>query len=146
MIDGLPLPKVDDPLDQAFWAAALEGRLVVQTCSGCGEARFPPRPMCPHCQSEDCHWVEDDGAGHVWSFATPQSPLLPAFEAMLPYVTVLGTLASNPQIRVAGMAVGADGKTSIGIEASSIRIGQPARLRFRRATDSCALPVWQFNS
>ena len=82
----------------------------------------------------------------MWSFATPQSPLLPAFEAMLPYVTVLGTLASNPQIRVAGMAVGADGKTSIGIEASSIRIGQPARLRFRRATDSCALPVWQFNS
>ena len=62
---------------------------------------------------------------------------------MLPYVTVLGALTSNPQIRIAGMAVGADGETSTGIEAEGIRIGQPARLRFRHAAQGCALPVWQ---
>jgi uncharacterized protein len=145
MIEGLPLPSLDDPLDHAFWAAAAEGRLVVQACSACGEARFPPRPMCPHCQSEDCKWVEDDGAGHVWSFAAPRSPLLPAFEALLPYVTILATLESNPKIRIAGMAVGADGETSTGITASDIRIGQPARLRFRAVAANCALPVWQID-
>ncbi|WP_252258579.1 Zn-ribbon domain-containing OB-fold protein [Erythrobacter aurantius] len=143
MIEGLPLPSVDDPLDQPFWAAAIKGRLVVQLCDQCGETRFPPRPMCPSCQSEVSEWVEDGGEAQVWSFAAPQPPLLPAFEAMLPYVTVLGALDSHPHIRIAGMAVGADGETSTGITAADIQIGQPVQLRFRRATDESALPVWQ---
>ena len=41
-----PLPKID-PLNRPFWDAARAHRLVVQTCTGCGDAHFPPPPSAP---------------------------------------------------------------------------------------------------
>lgn len=141
MIEGLPLPATDNPLDQPFWHAARDGRLVVQACGDCGEAPFPPRPMCPCCQSEEVQWIEDDGAATVWSFATPRPPLLPAFEAMLPYITVIGALRSNPAIRIAGMAIDAGGQTAL--DADAIAIGQPLCMEFHVVSESVALPLWR---
>lgn len=143
MIEGLPLPATDDPLDSAYWAAAREGRLLVQTCADCGEARFPPRPMCPHCQSEEVAWRQDNGAATIWSFAVPNPPLLPAFEAMLPYVTVIAALESDPLLRIAGMAVRAVDGESSGITGADVSIGQRVQIGFRMITPECTLPVWR---
>lgn len=143
MIEGLPLPATDDPLDSAYWEAAREGHLLVQTCKDCGEARFPPRPMCPHCQSEQVAWREDDGAATIWSFAVPSAPLLPAFEAMLPYATVIAALNSNPLIRIAGMAVRAADDEPTGLTGNDVVIGQPVQIGFRAVTPACTLPVWR---
>ncbi|MHA3794173.1 zinc ribbon domain-containing protein [Sphingomonas sp. YL-JM2C] len=137
MIQGIPLPATDDPLDAEFWAWAREGRLVVQGCGQCGARRFPPRPMCPHCQSEEVRWDEDPGGGHIWSFATPRPPLLPAFEALLPYVVIVGALDSDPAIRIVGML---DGDLPDG---DAIAIGWPIHLVFKAVGDDCALPFWR---
>lgn len=145
MIEGFPLPATDDPLDSAFWAAARDGRLVIQACGTCGTRRFPPRPMCPACQSEHVTWQDDPGSATIWSFATPLPPLLPAFEAMLPYVTVIGALDSDPAIRIAGMAVGGDHNPT-GLTAADVRIGQPVSIGFIAASDNCALPVWRLDA
>lgn len=142
MIEGLPLPATDDPNDSAFWDAARAGRLVVQSCADCGKVRFPPRPMCPHCRSERPHWISDSGAATIWSFATPRPPLLPAFEAMLPYVTVIGALDSNPAIRIAAIAVASEDAAPTGLTAKDVALGQPVEMRFRFVTSACALPVW----
>lgn len=143
MIEGLPLPATDDPLDREYWDAARAGRLVVQACGACGVQRFPPRPMCPHCQSESVVWQEDGGAATIWSFATPRPPLLPAFEAMAPYITVIGALDSNPAIRIAGMAIPANGGSPTGLGPDDVAIGQPIRIAFREAAPGCALLFWQ---
>lgn len=143
MIETIPLPATDDPLDRAFWTNALQGRLVVQSCGACGEMRFPPRPMCPHCQSEDSIWNEAAPEGTVWSFACPARPLLPAFEAMTPYVTIIGALDAHPTIRIAGMAVADDEGSMTGITADDVRVGQPVRLLFREVSNGCALPFWR---
>jgi uncharacterized OB-fold protein len=146
MIEGLPLPATGDPIDAAFWDAACEDRLVLQACGDCGEPRFPPRPMCPHCQSESIAWIDDDGRGTVWSYAIPSPPLLPAFEAMLPYVTVIGALVSHPHIRIAGMAVREDGEGPTGLGADDIAVGQSLQLIFRPVSDECALPFWRLGA
>ncbi|WP_374596161.1 Zn-ribbon domain-containing OB-fold protein [Sphingosinicella sp.] len=142
MIETIPLPATDDPLDRPFWSNALEGRLVIQACAVCGEMRFPPRPMCPHCQSEDSIWNEVAPEGAVWSFACPARPLLPAFEAMAPYVTIIGALGAHPAIRIAGMAAAGDAGSVTGLTADDVRIGQPVRLLFRQVSADCALPFW----
>ena len=143
MIEGAPLPATDDPLDRAFWASACREKLVVQACGDCGEWRFPPRPMCPQCQSENVVWKEVSGEGVVWSFASPRSPLLPAFEALVPYVTIIGALKENPQIRITGVAVrGDDGETK-GVSESDVRIGQPIRVQFKAVSEDCTLPCWR---
>lgn len=142
MIQGIPLPATDDPLDSEFWAQARLGQLVVQCCEDCGEMRFPPRPMCPSCQSERIGWRKDDGEAVVWSFASPGPPLLPAFEALLPYVVVIGALRSNPAIRISGMAVVGNECEPDSLARLRIEIGQPICMRFRAMNEDCSLPIW----
>ena len=140
MIEGMPLPATDDPLDREFWARARDGRLVVQSCGQCGAQRFPPRPMCPCCQSEEVVWRADPGGGRIWSFATPRPPLLPAFEAMLPYVVIVGALDSDPAIRIVGMMDVGPGDRP---DDDAITIGRPIHLVFKAVGDGCALPFWR---
>lgn len=143
MIEGAPLPATDDPLDRDFWAAARQEKLVVQACADCGEWRFPPRPMCPHCQSENAVWKEVSGEGVVWSFAIPRSPLLPAFEALTPYVTIIGALKENPEIRIAGMAVKGDDGDARGVTEEDVNIGQTIKVEFKSVSEDCSVPCWR---
>lgn len=142
MIETRPLPATGNPLDQPFWSAAYDDRLMMQTCGSCSEMRFPPRPMCPQCQSEACAWQDVSREGVIWSFASPRSPLLPAFEALAPFVTIIGALRAHPAIRIAAMALKDEHGEVTGITADDIMIGQPVQLLFRRITADCALPYW----
>ena len=118
MIDTIPLPATDDPHDAPFWSAALRSQLVVQSCDKCARLRFPPRPVCPYCQSTAHQWRVLSGAATVWSYAKPSSPLLPAFEALTPYVVVLAQIDEDPSI------------------------GAPLRVAFRQYAPDVALPCW----
>lgn len=60
-----------------FWDNATEGKFVAQRCGDCQTFRFPPRPMCPNCQSLETEIVELSGRGSVYSWVRPQHP--PAF-------------------------------------------------------------------
>lgn len=57
-----------------FWDRATEGELVCERCSDCGKFRFPPRPMCPHCNSLGRDVVPLSGRGKVYSWIRPQHP------------------------------------------------------------------------
>ena len=142
MIENIPLPVTDDPNDAPFWQAALRAELVVQQCDDCGNYRFPPRPMCPHCQSLAMHWQPLSGRGSIWSFAVPQPPLLPAFQALLPYVTAVVELAEHPQLRITGAVMNAHGGIQ-GVTPEILNIGAPVQVAFWRCADDVALPCWR---
>lgn len=142
MIQDIPLPATDDPVDAPFWQGALQSKLLIQRCAECREMRFPPRPMCPHCQCRACDWLEVSGRGRIWSFTAPQSPLLPAFEALRPYVTALVELEEDPRLRVIGPVLsGPDGEIQ-GVEGSQVHIGQPVSVAFRQFAEDVAMPCW----
>jgi uncharacterized OB-fold protein len=142
MIEGTPLPATDDPIDAPFWQATLRGRLIVQTCRACGRRRFPPRPMCPHCQACDPVWAPMSGTGRIWSFAIPHPPLLPAFAKLAPYVVVVVELEEDPSIRMVGnLVASADGEINE-IDPATVKIGMPVRVVFHRAAEDVALPRW----
>ena len=131
----LLLPDVDDPAGGPFWAACAAGELRIQACAACGRRRHPPRPMCPWCGSLDSRWDPMAGTGTVWSFALPHPPLLPAYEARLPYAVLVVTLDDDPSIRLVG-------DTATGIELDAIEIGRPVVVTFERAADDVVLPRW----
>ncbi|WP_019528279.1 Zn-ribbon domain-containing OB-fold protein [Dasania marina] len=142
MIENIPLPATDDPVDSPFWEGTRCSKLLIQSCSQCGEMRFPPRPMCPCCQSRECNWQAVSGRGRIWSFAVPESPLLPAFEALKPYVTALVELEENPKLRIVGpLLTSVDGDIK-GVNAAQVAIGQQVAVTFKYFAEDVAMPCW----
>lgn len=142
MIEGIPLPFTDDPLDAPYWEAARRGELVVQACRACGKRRFPPRPMCPACQSFDHEWQRMSGAGRVWSFVVPHPPLLPAFAKIAPYNVIVVELADDPSIRMVGNLVKSVAGEINEVDSTTIKIGAAVRVVFQPIADDVVLTRW----
>jgi uncharacterized OB-fold protein len=83
-----------------FWAAAAEGRLVVERCDACGAESHPPRGICRSCRSRALTWVDVAGPGHVYSYTTNHQAWQPDLE--VPYTVVLVEFEDHPGVRVVG--------------------------------------------
>ncbi len=134
------------PLEEAdaapFFEAARRGELQVQTCTGCGRRRFPPRPMCPWCHSLESQWLRQSGRGRIWSFAVPHPPLLPAFVDEAPYVVAVVELEEDPQIRLVGNIVRqADGPIGA-VSAGELAIGAHVVAVFGESIEGFPVPQW----
>ena len=141
MIEGAPLPAVTEE-SAPFWEACARGELRIQACSNCGLLRFPPRPMCPRCQSIDAEWKLMWGRGRIWSFVVPHPPLLPAFMPLAPYNVVVVELEEDPAIRLVGnLLPSAEGAINE-VDPATIRIGEPTQVVFQPAGEDIVLPRW----
>ena len=101
---GVP-PAVTEETE-GFWAAAAEGRLVIEQCDNCGAYSFPPRGMCRSCRGRSLHPVEVTGRGRVYSYTVNHQRWLPDLE--VPFAIVLVEFPDHPGIRVAGRIRGCE--------------------------------------
>jgi uncharacterized protein len=93
----MPVPIPD--LDSApFWEACRQGRLMLQRCTGCGQFRYPPKPICPRCRTLGGEWAEVSGRGKIYSWIVPHYPVHPAAVDKVPYNVVLVELEEGPRI------------------------------------------------
>lgn len=100
---------------EAFWEAAAQGRLVVERCTACGAASFPPRGMCRSCRARSMEALEITSRGVVYSFTVNHQRWLPDLE--VPYAVVLVEFPAHPGVRVAGRLRGCPpGQIVIGME------------------------------
>jgi uncharacterized OB-fold protein len=60
--------------NQFFWDGIEAGEFRIQRCLGCGQLRFPPRPMCPNCQSLDWDTQVASGDATVYSYVIVHRP------------------------------------------------------------------------
>ncbi|HEY1831167.1 MAG TPA: OB-fold domain-containing protein [Acidimicrobiales bacterium] len=139
------VPPADEETE-GFWEGTAAGELRMQACGSCGRLRFPPRVMCPHCQSTVRRWVAVSGRGTIWSYVVPHPPLLPAYSPFAPFPVVTVTLEEDPTLRLVGnLLARADGPINE-IDPASIEIGEPVRVVFspRRRPDGTEvfLPSW----
>ncbi|MFP6625588.1 MAG: Zn-ribbon domain-containing OB-fold protein [Deltaproteobacteria bacterium] len=142
MIEGWPLPYTDDPQDKPFWEATRRGELVVQACSSCARLRFPPRPMCPWCQSVAYEWRALSGKGRIWSFAVSHPPLLPVFAERAPYPVIVVEVDEDPTIRMVGNLVAEASSDINEIDPATINIGDRVSVVFSELADDVVLPRW----
>ena len=143
--EGFLVPTGDGE-SEGFWEGTAAGELRLQVCGVCGALRFPPRVMCPHCQSTERHWRPVSGRGTIWSFVVCHPPLLPAYAPFAPYPVVTVTLEEARALRMVGNLVsGPDGPINE-IDPGTIVIGEPVRVVFSRRLrpdgGEVFLPAW----
>jgi uncharacterized OB-fold protein len=139
--EGFLLPLADEE-SEGFWQGTAEGELPVQACASCGTLRFPPRVMCPVCQSTHRRWQAMSGRGTIWSFVVAHPPLLPPYAPYAPYPVITVTLAEKPSLRMVGNLVTGPGADINSVDPSTIEIGEPVRVVFTACRRPDGGQVW----
>ncbi len=127
-----PVPEGDEQL-APYFAAAKEGRLVVQRCAECGTLRFPPRDICSACLAIGADWVDVSGRGEVFSYNVMHQVYHPAFASEVPYAVVVVRLAEGPKMI----------SNLLDCPVDAIRIGMPVEVVFEPANERVTLPKFR---
>lgn len=83
-----------------YWAAAADGKLLVNECGDCGLVYHYPRPLCPDCFSDDVEWVETAGTGEIYTYSVVTNPdIIPDFpEDSFPHILAFVELDEGPRV------------------------------------------------
>ena len=127
-----PVPEVTPAL-APYFAAAREGRLVVQRCAGCGALRFPPRELCSSCLSTDVRWEPVSGRGEIFSYNVMHQIYHPAFAAAVPYAVVVVKLEEGPKLT----------SNLVDCPLDAIRVGMPVEVVFEPISPEVTLPKFR---
>ena len=127
-----PIPDVSEEL-APFFAAAREGRLVIQRCTGCGQRRFPPREICSRCLGREAEWVPSGGRGTIVSFNVMHQVYHPGFASEVPYAVVLVELEDGGRLL----------SNLVDCPLEHLRIGLPVEVTFERRSDEIYLPQFR---
>lgn len=115
-----------------FWDALRAGKLLIGRCEACTRVHYYPRPMCPHCWSEDVTWVPASGRGALYTWSTVFVNDLPPFSDRLPYIAAQVDLDEG--VRVTTIMTGA--------APTALAIGMPVELGFEQIADDVTIPVF----
>jgi uncharacterized OB-fold protein len=126
-----PLPQLDN-VNEDYWKAAREGRLLIQECPACGHRQWYPRALCASCAAEP-EWLETAGRGTVHTYTVIRQQGIPAFKVELPYVVCMVELEEGPLIF----------GSMPGIDPDTVSIGLPVEVYFKAASDDTGVPYWR---
>lgn len=128
-----PLP-VPDPDSAPFWEGCRSNRLLIQRCTACGHAQFPPSSVCTCCSSPDIAWAQASGSGTVFSWIVVRHPVpKPVYAAEVPYVVALIELVEGVRMP----------SNVIDCPPEDVRAAMPVEVTFRRVTDDIVLPLFR---
>ena len=123
------IPKPDE-LDLDFYQAVVKaGQLCLQRCSDCGGFTHPPRYYCPLCSSGAFTFPPVSGNGKVYSYTVSHMSVEPAWQAHLPYLTLVVGLDEGPRVVVSARNIKPD----------DVRIGMPVRVVTEVKSDGFAI-------
>ena len=134
--DGMTTPDPECPINDGYFAAAAEGRLVVQSCPECGVRQYPPELNCYDCYSFDLDWETAAGTGTIWSWVEVVHPAHPALREFGPYIVALIELDDMPEIKLVGTVV----EAPLG---GQMQVGARVRVVFERTADDLTQPRWR---
>jgi uncharacterized OB-fold protein len=123
-----PAPEVQ-PETARFWAATLEGTLLLQRCSACGTVLHYPRFVCPACHSAELEHVEASGRGTIYSYTVTAKGILEYKDAGA-YVLAMVELAEGPKMVT----------NIVECEPDELAIGQQVEVVFHQTGGDGALP------
>jgi uncharacterized OB-fold protein len=128
---------VPDELDQAFYAAANEERLVIQHCAGCDRYQYPPEPACYQCDSPDqLAWRQIEGRGTIYSYAVVYDTPVASLQPDQPFNVAVIDLDECPGINMMSHLPGTP--------PGEVPIGAPVRLIFETTpATGQKVPEWQ---
>ncbi len=118
--------------DNAWWWEGIDrGELLIQKCSGCGELRHPPRPMCGRCQSTEWETVVSNGRGTVYSYVVMHHPPIPGYD--FPLAVAVIDLEEGTRIV----------SNVVGCAPDEVHVGMPVRASVEAVDDELKLPLFR---
>ena len=120
----MPSPGIG-PDNEAFIAAAKEGRFLLRWCDDCDKTHWYPRAVCPHCASTKTTWKPASGRGTVYSFST-------MLRVDPPYTLAHVTLDEGPTMMT----------NLVGAASDAWRIGMKVRVQFCPSDDGTPVPAF----
>ena len=126
-----PLPQLNAD-NRFFWTAGAEGVLRLLKCGGCAGFIHPPRPVCPHCLSEDVAPADLPGTGTIESYTINRQKWHPALE--VPFVIARVRIDGAPGVILTTNITGCDPET--------VDIGDAVTVRFEQQ-DDVWLPLFE---
>lgn len=126
-----PQPRADRD-NQHFLDEWRDGRLAFQACGSCGHKFFYPRPLCPHCWSDQLTWMQAEGRGQVVSFSLVHRPNDPAFIDEAPIALAEIRIAEGPTLLA----------RLVDAASESIQMGMPVRLVPKSGAGRFPLPAF----
>ncbi|HUC36880.1 MAG TPA: Zn-ribbon domain-containing OB-fold protein [Acidimicrobiales bacterium] len=126
-----PAP-VPDPDSERYWAAAKEGRLLVQRCEICGARQLYPRDRCLVCRGP-VEWMEASGRGTVHSFTVIRQNHSRPFRDQIPYVVALVDLEEGPRVMT----------NVVGCEPEEVHIDMPVRATFETVSETAGIALFR---
>ena len=120
------------PESAHFWEGTRNGLLLIQRCSSCAKAYFPPRPFCPACGSRDVAVVQASGRGTLYSYVISHRP---APGHTPPFSIAVVTLEEGPRMmtNIVGCPQTPD----------ALELDMPLEVVFQTVDDSITLPLFQ---
>jgi uncharacterized OB-fold protein len=125
-----PAPPPDPELDP-YYAAAAEGRLIVQRCVACGHTQLYPRLHCIRCRSE-VHWIDASGLATVYSFTVIRQHFQRPFREMVPYIVALVDLDEGPRLMT----------NLVEVEPDDVGVGLRVEARFEPVGENAGLVLF----
>jgi uncharacterized protein len=132
-----PVPDVTEIDSTEWWRACARGQYVMQRCVTCGAFRYPPKPICHRCRSQDHRWELLSGRGTVYSYAVVTHPAHADLARVVPYVVAVVELADADGERVVGRLLDAD--------PGEVRIGAAVSVEFEDVSNGVGLPQWRLS-
>jgi uncharacterized OB-fold protein len=129
--DEMPMPAANAET-VGWWEAAADHRLVVQRCTGCGQTRHPPGPVCPQCRSSASEWSALAGTGTVYTFTVVRQAFIPSLTDKLPYVVVAVELDGAQGARIVSNLVE--------VEPEEVTVGMPVEVAWEDMGPELAVP------
>ena len=129
-----PLPPVDAE-SRAYWAACNDNRLLLQVCAACGHRQHYHRRLCVRCGGVELSDLDASGAGTIRSFTIIRRAVSSAFEADVPYVVALVTLAEGPTVMANILDAPLD----------ALAIGASVELVFERRNEEINVPQFRWS-
>lgn len=123
-----PLPSPDADT-QPFWDSCKRHAMALQLCGSCGRFRYPPRPGCPYCLSEDAEWTQVSGQGSVYVSLHVHHPPNEAWKESTPYNVSMIELAEGVRMW----------SNVVGCEPSEVAIGDAVELVYDDVTPEVTL-------
>ena len=125
-----------DQLTKPFFAAAAEGRLVIQHCKSCNRLQHPPEPACNQCGSGDnLEWKEMSGRGKIYNYCVVYDCPIRLLKEVLPFNLAVIMLDDDPGIQMYSHLPGTP--------PDEVPVGGSVELVFEATANGQMVPEWQ---
>jgi hypothetical protein len=124
-----PVPDADSA---PYWAAAREGKLLVQRCESCGHFQLYGRAVCTVCWGE-VSWVEASGRGEVATWTVIRQNYSRPFRDWIPYVVALVDLEEGPRLMT----------NIVGCDPDEVTMGMKVVARFEEVSEDAGIALFE---